>query len=532
MGRQVRQSILDRAIGYFSPQMALDRSIARAKRDLLLRQYDVATHSESTAGWRRPSSSARGETTAGLVRGRNAMRDMVRNNPYFRKITGDLTDLSIGTGIVPRANTGDKVLDKRLNGFWSRHIRTMDVEGIHNAYGLQRIAAHGFWESGEVLSRRRFRRPEDGLEIPVQQQLIEGDFVDHTQSRRLDSGGMVVQGVEYDRLGRRRVYHMFGEHPGDPLFGGSTGTRPVPASEIRHMFEALRPGQVRGMPPFTASMITARRLATTDEAKDLQQRLAACLTLIVSGSEVGLDGHPKERMGNLVRDAHGNVVEQLEPALIAYMRSGSDVKAFQPPVVSDYVEYRRSRLHALGAGARVTYSIVTGDYSQENYSSYRAGMNLVGRMVEAIVWLIMIPMMFDPWWGDMVEGAILAGLVPVDTPVDVIWSAPPMPTVDPLKDAMADLIETRAGFRSLQDAIAKRGYDPDEVITEIKAATELLDRLELVLDSDPRRVSKTGIQQGGLGGGDRSADTDGMAAAIRQLTTDPDMRARLSALLH
>ena len=74
-------------------------------------------------------------------------------------------------------------------------------------------------------------------------------------------------------------------------------------------------------------------------------------------------------------------------------------------------------------------------------------------------------------------------------------SAPKFESVNPLQDVQADLFEVRAGFSTLAQQIARRGYDPDEVLQEAAAFNEKLDALGLVFDADPRKVTKAGLAQ-------------------------------------
>ena len=54
--------------------------------------------------------------------------------------------------------------------------------------------------------------------------------------------------------------------------------------------------------------------------------------------------------------------------------------------------------------------------------------------------------------------------------------------------------------------IAKQGRNPDAVLAEIAATNAKLDALGLVLDSDPRRVTKTGSVQSKDGPSDPVTD--------------------------
>jgi capsid protein len=62
----------------------------------------------------------------------------------------------------------------------------------------------------------------------------------------------------------------------------------------------------------------------------------------------------------------------------------------------------------------------------------------------------------------------------------------------------------RSGTMTLAQAIARQGHNPDAVLAEIAAMNAKLDALGLVLDSDPRKVTKTGVLQDAI---DASADS-------------------------
>jgi len=51
--------------------------------------------------------------------------------------------------------------------------------------------------------------------------------------------------------------------------------------------------------------------------------------------------------------------------------------------------------------------------------------------------------------------------------IAVEWSPPRFEAVDPLKDAMADLLAMRSGTMTLAQAIARQGHNPDAVLAEI-----------------------------------------------------------------
>ena len=75
------------------------------------------------------------------------------------------------------------------------------------------------------------------------------------------------------------------------------------------------------------------------------------------------------------------------------------------------------------------------------------------------------------------------------------WTAPKFESVDPVKDAAAELKMIRTGTLDLFEAISRNGYDPEERLQKIAAINKVLDKLEIILDCDPRNVTDRGQEQ-------------------------------------
>jgi capsid protein len=67
--------------------------------------------------------------------------------------------------------------------------------------------------------------------------------------------------------------------------------------------------------------------------------------------------------------------------------------------------------------------------------------------------------------------------------------------IDPLKDTTALIAQVRAGFVPQPEAVGAFGYDFAAVVEMIREANAKLDDAGLALDSDPRRVAKSGSAQ-------------------------------------
>lgn len=492
---------VDRLVGYFSPSAALRRAGARQQLAGATRSYDAARPSRATAGWRRPATSARSETYTALRDLRAGSHDTVRNNPNGAKIISSLAVDIVGTGIQPRADTGNKALNRKVDALAKRFFRRMSVDEAVKSYGgYQLLAARSFLESGEAVHRRLVRPMRLGLPVPLQFSLMESEFIDNTRNWGEIDGNPVIQGVEFDQDTRQRAfYHMFRDHPGDSYVAASAGSSTIdriPAADVRVTMEPQRPNQVRGVPWLTPILVRAKLLDDYEDAERQRKRTESSVPLVVQGgNQLGdASDNAGPSLFPTLTDADGRIVEVVTPGLVAYGRDSTKIEALKPVDAMGYGPYKRTELQSIAAGARSTYELTSGDLSQTNFSSFQAGHLPYRAMVDAVREHILIPDL--EWiWECFIDVSILMGLLPDGTPVDVKHHCPPWLPIDPVKQAEADKIAIRTGTKTLYGVITAGGRDFEEHVAEIKMSNKLLDKYDLILDSDPRRTDLRGVEQ-------------------------------------
>ncbi|WP_162600022.1 phage portal protein [Azospirillum sp. TSH58] len=193
---------------------ALRRVQARAALELTVRTYEAVSAARAN-GRRAPATGPNSELRGGAFL-RRLSREAVRNAGPARSAVSKLVTNIVGTGIMPRAATGNEKLDKALNdGFaqWSRECLAGTRGG--NFVTLQVLAGRSMVEGGETLTRRRTRQDRDGLFVPVQAELMEPDLLDEQKTVALDNG-YIFQGVEFSPTDTPRAYWLFDAHPGQP----------------------------------------------------------------------------------------------------------------------------------------------------------------------------------------------------------------------------------------------------------------------------------------------------------------------------
>lgn len=482
---------------------------------MTVRSYEAADKGRLSDGWQRiggAKTSADSEIALAGATLRDRSRHLVRNNPHAAKAVSVLVNNIVGSGIIPRANTGKDATDKLINELFEQWSYQCDASGQLDFYGIQTLAVREMLEGGEILVRRRPRRLSDGLIVPLQLQLLEADFLDESKNGEA-RGGYIVQGIEFDPIDRRRGYWLFNRHPGSSVFTSSIESKFVPAEELAHMYEQQRT-QARGVPWLTPVIQSLANLDDYELAEMVRKKMEACLVAMVTSDDSDNPGITD--VAAQVVDKNGNLIERMAPGMIAYLKGGKDIKFNQPSGAGGYGEYKKAELQTIASGARVPYELLTNDLSQVNFSSARVGLVEFRRMCEAVQWQIVIPSLCMPVWRWFSQAAFAMGAS--GDAIMVEWAPPKFESVTPLEDAQADLMRIRMGTMTLPQAIEKEGYNSNKQFDEIATTNALLDQLKISLDSDPRNLTKNGQLQQSLAqdqqaidnadGGSDNASTD------------------------
>lgn len=471
-----RRNLIDSIVGYFNPRAGLRRTVAR---ELLGRAYEGASKKD---GWkpRRAGASANADHQADAEPLRIRSRSLQQNVPYIAQGMRALVAQTVGTGITPlfsgpHADT--------LNALWSKWVPFADADGRTNVYGQQALGYRTMEGDGEVLLRVRTRRTSDGLPVPLQFQLLEIDWLDSKRNEKRGAN-TIINGIEYDPLGRKVNYWLYPSHPGDTLLARVLGraglrpeSRPVPADKIIHLFNPERPGQGRGITRLAPVIPAVRDLQLYEDSEAQRKNLETRLAVLATGDTAGLQEEPSDgegpdasRSGDLGPLPSGSILE---------VPQGMNFQIVEPKAAPGYVEYVKQRLHVIAAGFGVTYEMMTGDMSEVNFSSARMRQNDFRRDVEITQWTCLIPTLCDAVCRIFVEHAYLAGLIG-STEYGVEHTTPKWNSPNPLQDVRADLAEINGGLASFSEKLRQRGYKPEAVFKELKSDLDTLKGMGLL----------------------------------------------------
>lgn len=455
-------SALDRVVGVWNPDRALSRHRAR---QLLARAYEGASKRD---GWnpRRAGASANSDHQADAATLRARSRALVQNTPYIAQGLRSLVANVIGSGIVPRW-TDDA---ETYAALWKAWGKVCDADGRLDIYGLQAAAYRAAQQDGEVLIRLRPRRPEDGLPVPLQLQLLEIDWLDSSRSQPAGGGAQIVNGIQYDVLGRVEGYWLYDQHPGElnATARARANSRFVPARFIIHYFNPERPGQGRGFPRISPVIARVRDLQLYEDAELQRKNLETRLSVIASGNVTDIANPPSPNESVDTAAAKAGELGPLPSGSILQTPAGLNLQVIEPKPAGGYVEYVKYQLHLIAAGFGVTYAMMTGDTKGGSWTSERAGRLNFQTEAELERWLHFIPKVCDPICRAFADAAELGGQVKKAS-YAIEHSTPKWNYVNPKDDVQADAAEIAAGLSSFSEKLRQRGYDPDQVFGELRS---------------------------------------------------------------
>lgn len=482
--------LIDGAIEPFAPSWAARRRAVRVGLNAV-RQYDAASRGRRTKGWKRPSTSADAESAHAIALLRNGGNDLVRNNKYAAAGVRQIVANMIGDGIAPQFTHADPAVARLAQDEWNRWAEGR-VSDRGDFYEHQKVGARGMIVGGESLTIWRPDRAGPNGRVHG----LEGDFLDHSRTSALTGGGEVRQGVQFDVEGDVTAYWLFDRHPGDQLLGGAALSAPVAAAHVDHVFERLRHGQTRGVSWLSSVALTLRDIGDIEDAVRMQQKVQACLGLVITPGEGGVGSPLAAPRDGEAAPERG--IENLSPGLIMRARPGETVQTINPTQSGGAVEFIRQQLAAVSANM-APYHVMTGDVSQANYSSLRAAMLGHWALLDDWQQNVIIPHQVAPAVRRRMQALSLRTGEKRVLECGVTYALPIRRFVDPIKDLMGELIEIRSGLKLLARSLAERGMNAEDHLRELAKMNSLIDDLGLALDSDPRRLTDSGVLQAAAG---------------------------------
>ncbi len=378
------------------------------------RAYEASATGRRLGQWDSPELSPTTAATTELDLLRRRSRAATRNNPWISKAIKSSVATIIGTGIVPRPMTSDKGFNLGLLELWEDYQPVADVNAGGGAYAIQKNVERAVEESGEAFVRIiRKRSTSSALPVPLQFQVLEGDFCPLSLNREVSNGNRIVSGIEVDKNGVMVAVWLYPRHPSEGMVDMNKLVRVV-AANIIHVFEPTRPGQLRGVPKGVQSMVRAYVFDKYDDAELGRKEARANFTGVIRRPDYGSEDFKFDPISGdpLTTDDGDLPMLEMETGTFPSLLPGEDLTLFNGDDAGrGYKDYQHYQLLATAAGWDIPFQHLTGDYTEINDRLWRAISNQYQREVEQYQTTVIIPQLCRRMWNEFVQRAIISGAI-------------------------------------------------------------------------------------------------------------------------
>lgn len=420
---------------------------------------------------------------------------------------------------------------------WSNDIhRRCDARMKLTLGGLSRLAYLTYVRDGEMAAE--IRDLDRGLTNPTAVMLIEPERISTpdwlTESKNLRNG------IVFDDNGAAIGYWVRNSHPNDPDQGfeaqrwsfvpamGSTGR-----TRFIHIFNPRRAEQNRGISRLAEVMVPAKMLDRVDRAEVNAALKSAIFSIFIkspgttedlesalapAGDTGGTDPWVQDYL-----DYRERSPVRVDAAQVTHLLPDEDVvtpQASHPN--SNYPEFAKTVLQKVAGSLGVSYPQMSQNWADINYSSARALLNELWRSFKEdrhfFTQSFNTPI-YAAWleWevanGDVKVPGGPAGFYKNKTAICMAeWIGPGRGSVDPLKEANANNLDTAAGRKSAVECILEDGRDPIDVMADEQWFMEERKKRGLGPINHNVKAGDTGGEDGGSSAG-TEADRDGDGVA-------------------
>ena len=485
-------NIIDRAIGFFNPSLALDRIEKRQK--LLATAHQGASSKRSLKGWSYSKTSPDTDVIPELETLRDRSRDLYRNNSIARgAIQNQITNV-VGAGLKlqPRidrnllnlsdveADEWESIAEREFNLF----VKNCDASNRSDFYEIQEIVLKSILTSGEIFVLLP-QKKESKIIYDLRIQLIEGDRIDTPLNQTTNKN--IIGGIEIDKWGAPIAYHISDGYPQDfigqikykrVLARGSSGK-----INVIHLYNQDRPGQKRGLPYLSPVIDILKNLTRYSESVLQRAIIQSYLTVFVRSETGELPDTPFLTDDQKLTDTEKTVNMELGPGAVVPLMPGESIETVNPIGPDNkYDEFYMTNLKLIGMALEIPMEVMIKHF-QSSYSAARAAFLDFWRTVKTRrSWLSrkFCQVIYEEF---LIEAILKGRLIApgfFDDPIyrdawsKAQWNGPSPGQIDPIKEVEAYILQRDNGFITNQDASAQiNGSDWESNIRALKTENEL-----------------------------------------------------------
>lgn len=513
---------LDKVIGYFSPQAAWKRGVARARLDLLQASgygsYGASRTKSGVAGWEAAGGSAAEDIHDHLDTLRVRSRDLFMGVPIANGAIKRYRTNVVGSGLTPKPIPDAEALGltpeqaemlekqiKREFDLWA-DSPNCDAERMSDFYELQQIAFLNWLMSGDVFAVLQDKERAGGTYTTCVL-LVEADRVCNPgYGSDVTEDGKIMGGVETDDTGEVVAYHICKGHPHSyrgnswsksdwvrvPAYGAKTGRR-----NVLHVMVRERIGSRRGVPILAPVIESLKQLGRYTDAELLAAVVNGYMAVFIESEsesgeppfgEVDPDGETAE-----TRTPNAKIPINLGPGQLIDLAPGEKANLVTPGRPnSNFNGFVEAICRHIGAALEIPYEVLVQHFTASYSASRAALLEAWKAFSEWRDWMTdkFCQPIYEEWFAEAVaRGRIdapgfFADPIRRKAYVKAQWYGPTQGQLDPVKEVEAADRRCKYGFSNrAKEAMELTGTDFRDNMQTAQRETEMMKRAGLIQEA-------------------------------------------------
>lgn len=412
MARKIEPNLRERALFLFSPKRGNEAYLRRVREERKTQtdhsprmaatgygNHGASTTLNSLIGWMAGGGSAEDDVDLHGATLRKRSRDLYAGGGLGRGGCSTLTTNVVGWGIQPKPKIDgdalgmtDEACDEwerlalREFNLWAESVMC-DAERSKDFYTCQELAFRSMLVSGDVFVLFGMK---ENLLTPYQTviRILEADRVStpdsnegESESRELDNGGRIVDGVEIDKEGAVIRYHIANRHPLMSESSEQVIWEPIDAQgkdtgmpNILHVMTWERPEQRRGVPFVAAQIEQIKQLDRYLNSELAANLVSAMLTVYLESEEDDGSTAMEDSVNEDEKVTDDELKLEMAPGAIYDLPPGKKIASVNPiRNNAAFQNFVNTMITVIGAGYEIPMEVLLKKY-ESNYTAARGAM--------------------------------------------------------------------------------------------------------------------------------------------------------------
>lgn len=396
---------------------------------------------------------------------------------------------------------------------WAGKPQNCDAIGMNTFAGLQQLAVKTWLASGDVFAVLKHNRISKMQPYGLRIHMIEADRIStpddfggkalygNTDGKNPDTGNRIFDGVEVDADGRAVAYYIRSNYPNQVTTDKVTWTRVEAYGErtgmanILQIMDSERPDQYRGVPYLAKSiepLLQLRRFTESELTAALIQSFYTAWIKSTSGTEdlpfgeIGagdIQGVPSADP-DVDNISHSDNEYELGAGVINVLEPDEDIVFGNPNIPStNFDTFVKVISRFVGAQLGVPYDVLMMEFNSSYSASRAALLEAWEGFKMRRTWLVdrFCQPVYEIWLAEAVARGRIKAPGFFDDPIiraawcGANWIGPVQGSLDPLKEAKADLLLVDAGIKTRTEVTREMtGGDWDDNVAQLALENEAL----------------------------------------------------------